>query len=551
VTDTLRYDTSPIGPGPNWVTHVAPVEGLGSFVRAVVHALIRDGHPEQEAIQIAEGVMRRWAAGVGVNKHQKHVTPKTQAKAAAALAHWEKIKALAHAESADSSDRGLRDFVGESNSSASDLLPNGIPPSQAKKIDQQLAGNVHAFRGSDLASCSRCGKAVGDPIHNVPTKGEAVPIAPVPREAQTIAAAEKKRSAVLAELATLERSMLPLALSGRTEAVDRMLTIIARRSQVLGLRVLPEHAVELAIERLEGQRHRAPGHSRVPTGHIKGDLHRRRMADKAEVSEDADAVEKPFTEGLQQLFAKQERATLARLRGHRGRQMLRDAGLRADEPTPVPPNASDIFDQSHWTAQTSAFSAPFYQQVMDSTGRRVRGQLARGGSKEPLDDSGSLGATSDILRQRATRMASDVTSTTLAQIQDALAQGYAAGEGIPKLAQRVRDVFADASANRAKTIARTETMGALNQAAQTYAENLPAGRVGRKEWLAHHDERTRHTHRIADGQQVPIHQPYHVGMSLMMFPGDPTAPPDEVINCRCAQAFLPPTHSLSLGGPQP
>jgi uncharacterized protein YdaT len=74
--------------GKNWVTSVG---GLPSFIRAIAHALIRNGHSESEAIQLAVGVVKNWASGEG------HVTAKTRAKAAAALAEWEAKKAAAHA----------------------------------------------------------------------------------------------------------------------------------------------------------------------------------------------------------------------------------------------------------------------------------------------------------------------------------------------------------------------------------------------------------------------------------------------------------------------
>lgn len=83
-----RYDTSPIGEKKNWVTDVG---GLPAFIRAIAHALIRDGHSESEAIQMAVGVVKNWAAGGG------HVKPETRAKAAAAVAEWEAKKAKAHA----------------------------------------------------------------------------------------------------------------------------------------------------------------------------------------------------------------------------------------------------------------------------------------------------------------------------------------------------------------------------------------------------------------------------------------------------------------------
>jgi uncharacterized protein with gpF-like domain len=84
----------------------------------------------------------------------------------------------------------------------------------------------------------------------------------------------------------------------------------------------------------------------------------------------------------------------------------------------------------------------------------------------------------------------------------------------------------------------------MNQAASVYAQNLPEGIVGSKTWLAHHDQRTRPHHRLADGQTVPISSKFSVGGYAMEHPGDPTAPPQEVINCRCGTAYLPSKMTL-------
>lgn len=83
-----RYDASPLGEGDNWVTRTG---GLHPFIRAVAHALEREGHSESQAIQIAIGRIKDWAAGEG------NVRPDTRAKAVEAIAHWEAQKAAAHA----------------------------------------------------------------------------------------------------------------------------------------------------------------------------------------------------------------------------------------------------------------------------------------------------------------------------------------------------------------------------------------------------------------------------------------------------------------------
>jgi hypothetical protein len=59
-----------------------------------------------------------------------------------------------------------------------------------------------------------------------------------------------------------------------------------------------------------------------------------------------------------------------------------------------------------------------------------------------------------------------------------------------------------------------------------------------KEWQATPDQRTRETHRIADGQRVPLTAPFQVGGASLMFPGDPTGPVGELANCRCSLGYL-------------
>lgn len=90
------------------------------------------------------------------------------------------------------------------------------------------------------------------------------------------------------------------------------------------------------------------------------------------------------------------------------------------------------------------------------------------------------------------------------------------------------------SENRGVVIARTESTGALNAADLSVAEELEAeGFTARREWLSTQDTRTRPTHDDANGQLVDVDEPFNVGGSSLMFPGDPAGPPDETINCRC------------------
>jgi hypothetical protein len=100
-------------------------------------------------------------------------------------------------------------------------------------------------------------------------------------------------------------------------------------------------------------------------------------------------------------------------------------------------------------------------------------------------------------------------------------------------------------AARAETIVRTEMTRMLNLAQNTTQEqagNIVPGLL--KRWVATADRRTRSTHLRAHKRYfkdpIPIDQPFRVGSSLLMYPGDPRGEAKETINCRCTMATIIP-----------
>lgn len=157
------------------------------------------------------------------------------------------------------------------------------------------------------------------------------------------------------------------------------------------------------------------------------------------------------------------------------------------------------------------------------------------------------------VRNRLVRVPDEVYDLVAGQV----AAGVNLGEGIPKLAARVDDVLSTTGSerwpNRATVIARTETIGALNagrsDAFVAVAEEDPDTRYERI-WLSTDDARTRPTHDLADGQRVPLASPFIVGGFALMFPGDPTGPPQEVIQCRCTALLVEEGESVDLSNRQ-
>lgn len=156
------------------------------------------------------------------------------------------------------------------------------------------------------------------------------------------------------------------------------------------------------------------------------------------------------------------------------------------------------------------------------------------------------------VRNRLVRIPDEVYDLVAGQV----ATGANLGEGIPKLAARVDNVLSTTESerwpNRAVVIARTETIGALN-AGRAEAFKAVAEETGDELemfWLATSDSRTRATHRAAEGQRVPVGSPFNVGGFNLRFPGDPSGPPQEVIQCRCTMLLVEPGETVDLSNRQ-
>lgn len=115
-------------------------------------------------------------------------------------------------------------------------------------------------------------------------------------------------------------------------------------------------------------------------------------------------------------------------------------------------------------------------------------------------------------------------------VASAITQGVLQGEGMDRVARRVRAV-ADMDYRAAMRTARTAMTSAQNAGrVDAYRRAEGMGIHVRKQWLATLDGRTRHSHRRLDGEVVGMGESFSNGLG---YPGDPSGAGPEVYNCRC------------------
>jgi hypothetical protein len=185
--------------------------------------------------------------------------------------------------------------------------------------------------------------------------------------------------------------------------------------------------------------------------------------------------------------------------------------------------------QAFWTDEVNVRVLPTIAQTLRGAFRRVTG------AGDPITDS-YVQSYLNTAGNRLVRIPDEVYSLVVAEIE----RGIREGDGIREVTAGVNQILTATGSerwtNRAVTVARTETMGAVNAGVFRGAQ-LDAQQRGDpapfKLWLATEDTRTRPTHAAADKQRTLLTEPFRVGGAQLMFPGDPTGPAGEVINCRC------------------
>lgn len=109
-------------------------------------------------------------------------------------------------------------------------------------------------------------------------------------------------------------------------------------------------------------------------------------------------------------------------------------------------------------------------------------------------------------------------------------------EQIDRMVDRYRENYVRF---RAETIARTEALRAAHEGVEEAVQQvLDSGNIDEqyvtRTWNTAGDERVRDSHIAMDGQERGVGETFTSGLgNELAYPGDPEAPPEDTINCRC------------------
>lgn len=193
-----------------------------------------------------------------------------------------------------------------------------------------------------------------------------------------------------------------------------------------------------------------------------------------------------------------------------------------------------------------------YDTVSQSFSQKIVNKLGKPENHALILDS--INTANSVHNELRAATSSDIIAqTTIKDANNAIhlvrQKAIALGQTLSNetLANKARLILNQKIVARMNTIAASETQDPAENAKQTEIDFLNhhdaeidgekiSEHQQQKEWIAILDNVTRIGHAEADGQIVPVDQPYEVGGQMMMRPGDLSlgATIDNIINCRCS-----------------
>ena len=190
--------------------------------------------------------------------------------------------------------------------------------------------------------------------------------------------------------------------------------------------------------------------------------------------------------------------------------------------------SGDPFDSATWPDTVREYVEPVAASILAEVYENVTKQTGSSDAMAAARDALINEQLSGIVQ-----MATDLGN----ELAPRLAAAAANSLNVSSLNATISNIFtgADGSADRVARTVSGFSNGLAVQAGTSVNEQTPMTKI----WVTAGDDRVRPDHADAEGQSVPVDQPFDVGGEALMFPGDPNGSDAEILNCRCWVSVVP------------
>lgn len=204
---------------------------------------------------------------------------------------------------------------------------------------------------------------------------------------------------------------------------------------------------------------------------------------------------------------------------------------------------------------TAAWTPPIYETLSDGMNEqeveqadKVRDEAAAA-ILAILTAAGVAASSREFMEAISQRAQLNFEQEILRQLRKVVSDSFDAGLSAEETAAAIRAQIPQVIPSSAEMLAQTELTALANERSIAAAQNQFQGKAS-KRWRTVGDGRVRATHSKAEGQTVPIDQPFSVGGSSLMYPGDSNGALRETARCRCRLDFTnDPTAVTASGRP--
>jgi HK97 family phage portal protein len=243
--------------------------------------------------------------------------------------------------------------------------------------------------------------------------------------------------------------------------------------------------------------------------------------------------EAAFASSMRGFFAGQKRRILKAL-DERARTVLHTSGFRGGEKKKIEDTVALFFDLQKendlMKKPADRFIRGTYFDFAVSMAQKIDPAF-NFSLTDPYAEDWIAKKVSKLVRGANEYTMESITKEVADAVQEAVAEGFSESETIAQVVDRINAVYEFANETRAERIARTEIIGAANAGS---FEAMKKTGVQKKEWLSSRDEKVRETHKAMDGQTAGISEAFlSPSGATLQYPGDPSGPAEEVIQCRC------------------